>query len=313
MPALFGSDARATGILASDDDIIAAQRLVSNLGVLALFDLVSRFPRVVAASFDPSGVGEPNCPRGSLALSTVVGGAAWLKQADAPDTAWTQVSTMATGSTVHTSAPIQGDGSPGSPVTVQNNPNLPGNVGVAGTLNVGGSITFDTGGGQDIELIRTNGDPNGVITAPLGSLAMDNSGAGPNLYQNSDGATTWVLVGGGGAFYDTTIIAGAIAVNQNDWNPGALGQNTLIIAWNAGGQITGLVGGVLGKTVTLMGPSIALAGAVGVVSTTNEDAASTAANRFLNFAAAVSGSGVQNAHSWTYFNDGTGARWHQVT
>jgi len=35
------------------------------------------------------------------------------------------------------------------------------------------------------------GDPNGALSAPIGSLALSDDG---NTYQNSDGATTWLTV-----------------------------------------------------------------------------------------------------------------------
>lgn len=41
------------------------------------------------------------------------------------------------------------------------------------------------------------GDPNGAIRAPIGTLAIDN--VTPTIWQNTNGVTTWVQVGGGGS------------------------------------------------------------------------------------------------------------------
>jgi hypothetical protein len=168
---------------------------------------------------------------------------------------------------------------------------------------------------QGVRLLALNGDPNGTVTAPKGSLLMDFETSGPHLYQNEDGLTTWLLVGESApqAFYDTTINFGPVNTNTDNWNPGTLGQNTLIIAYDNGGHVTGLVGCVVGKIVTLQGPAVAAHGAVAVVQTTNEDSGSTATNRFLNVGATGSTQGVQGAHSWECNNvDGSGLRWHQI-
>jgi hypothetical protein len=45
-------------------------------------------------------------------------------------------------------------------------------------------------------IIATDGDPNGTVQAPKGTLALDS--AGPSLWQNDAGGLVWTLVAGGG-------------------------------------------------------------------------------------------------------------------
>lgn len=47
-----------------------------------------------------------------------------------------------------------------------------------------------------VSLYDVNGDPNGVLTATRGSLAMQSDSA--NVWQNTDGGTTWTSLAGGG-------------------------------------------------------------------------------------------------------------------
>lgn len=48
-----------------------------------------------------------------------------------------------------------------------------------------------------VRLLEVNADPDGGITAPKGSVAFDS--ANGDAYQNTDGATAWDALGGGGA------------------------------------------------------------------------------------------------------------------
>jgi len=48
----------------------------------------------------------------------------------------------------------------------------------------------------DVELVSGTGDPSGVVEAPLGSLFARNDAA--IVYQNTDGATTWLALAGSG-------------------------------------------------------------------------------------------------------------------
>lgn len=64
----------------------------------------------------------------------------------------------------------------------------------------------------NVSIYQVNADPNGVLTASLGSIAIRSDAAPGNLYQNSDGGTTWVPVGGGGGGEDlaATLVLGNI-------------------------------------------------------------------------------------------------------
>ena len=83
--------------------------------------------------------------------------------------------------------------------------------------NIRGPFIFDNGNGTAVapggylgfgqtntqsadssgpRLYAAVGNPNGVTAAPIGSLYMESVSG--NLYRNTDGATTWVLISGGG-------------------------------------------------------------------------------------------------------------------
>jgi hypothetical protein len=49
-----------------------------------------------------------------------------------------------------------------------------------------------------IAIYNVTSDPNGVLVAPLGSLAVRSDLAPGDVYQNSDGGTTWISIKGGG-------------------------------------------------------------------------------------------------------------------
>jgi len=89
----------------------------------------------------------------------------------------------------------------------------------------------------------------------------------------------------------------------DNWNPGSLGQNTLIRCTTDGSSrsVRGLVGGVDGKTVTLLNVNSSPSTTESWV---GEDAAATAANRFRT--GFVSG-GCQ------YVYDGGLSRWALTT
>lgn len=68
----------------------------------------------------------------------------------------------------------------------------------AGNLRVSEMLT-----GPAVPMLRTNGNPNGNLTALAGQLALDY--ATGIIYQNTDNATAWVVyIGGGGAATVTT-------------------------------------------------------------------------------------------------------------
>ena len=50
--------------------------------------------------------------------------------------------------------------------------------------------------GSGSRVVDYNGDPNGVVTAPIGSLCMNLAGSGvaDRLWVNSNSATTWISV-----------------------------------------------------------------------------------------------------------------------
>ena len=56
-------------------------------------------------------------------------------------------------------------------------------VNILGELQIAGATT--------IKFLVVSGNPNGSVTAPIGSLAVDSTNAA--LYQNTDGLTTWTL------------------------------------------------------------------------------------------------------------------------
>ena len=61
-------------------------------------------------------------------------------------------------------------------------------------------------------VIEVDADPEGGITAPAGSLALDSANA--KLYQNTDGATAWVPVGIDGTLYGDGS-DGAVSLGSN--------------------------------------------------------------------------------------------------
>ncbi len=126
------------------------------------------------------------------------------------------------------------------------------------------------------------------------------SGGGTANFLRADG--TWAAPTGGAVpMFDTILTPAQITFGSayDNWNPGALGQNTLIRCTTDGStrSVRGLVGGVDGKIVCLMNAnSSASVGENWVV----EDAAATAANRFRT--------GFLSGGCFYYY-DGTLARW----
>ena len=76
------------------------------------------------------------------------------------------------------------------------------------------------------QLLAVAGDPNGVVTAPIGTLALDFGT--PSLWQNI-GGTTWVLAGGNASVREQVIVsntpvvltvgANALSDNGSPLNP----------------------------------------------------------------------------------------------
>lgn len=77
----------------------------------------------------------------------------------------------------------------------------------------------------------------------------------------------------------TAISPAALGANQNDWNPTSLATAAVIRAdGSAAVNITGLAGGAAGRLLWLTHVGT---NAANTLTLTHEDAASTAANRFL--------------------------------
>lgn len=55
-----------------------------------------------------------------------------------------------------------------------------GNLSVSGVINLGGRY-----------ILAVTGDPNGAVTAPIGSIGLSSTGA---VYRNTDGATAWTAM-----------------------------------------------------------------------------------------------------------------------
>jgi len=130
------------------------------------------------------------------------------------------------------------------------------------------------------------------------------SGGGTANFLRADG--TWAApTSGAAAMFDTVLNPATITFGAafDNWNPGALGQNTLIRCTTDGStrSVRGMVGGVDGKVVCLA--NVNSSTAVGE-SWVAEDAAATAANRFR--------SGFTSG-GCLYRYDGTLSRWVLIT
>lgn len=68
----------------------------------------------------------------------------------------------------------------------------------------------------ETDVIVVDADPNGVITAPTGSVALLNTGTG-TAYVNTDGSTSWTDMSGGGVeSYEISLpIAGTLSVGDD--------------------------------------------------------------------------------------------------
>lgn len=111
-----------------------------------------------------------------------------------------------------------------------------------------------TVGGTSIYHVTS--DPNGVLQAARGSLAMDSS-APPNVWQNQDGGTTWATLGGGGStapsWFGTTLNAvpvslftDGIGATYNLPDNSAFKFSWQIVALSAAGDVAGFqVSGVI--------------------------------------------------------------------
>ena len=171
-----------------------------------------------------------------------------------------------------------------------------------GTINVGGTGlqtgAINVGVGTGAQTINFGTGATGAKTVVVGSTAAAsvttiNSGTGainigPTIAKtitvgNTTGATTVNLTSGTGNVNTTTAMAWngvisptSLAVSQNDYNPTNLAAASLVRqATSADVTITGLAGGANGRIIVLTNIS------ANIITLTNEDALSTAANRFL--------------------------------
>ena len=142
-----------------------------------------------------------------------------------------------------------------------------------------------------------------LFTSTLRGL-VPASGGGTANFLRADG--NWAAPVA--SFFDTILTPSAITFGAafDNWNPGALGNVTLINCTTDGSSrgVRGLQGGSEGKIVCLLNRN----SSVSVVeSWAHEDGAATAANRFRNFGGAALSSGC----IW-YIYDGTNSRWSHM-
>ena len=75
-----------------------------------------------------------------------------------------------------------------------------------------GRIFVDSFVLNGIDYFTVTADPNGSLTAPIGSVAFRIDAGNASLeYRNTDGSTTWVAAGGGTTFTARPLSAGALA------------------------------------------------------------------------------------------------------
>lgn len=88
---------------------------------------------------------------------------------------------------------------------------------------------------EDLDVIVVSGDPNGLIAADQGTIALDDTGAG-GPYRNIDGAMTWINAGVVPHFHDA-LIPQDPADNDTDYFPnGAL--DAAWIEWDPQSALT---------------------------------------------------------------------------
>jgi hypothetical protein len=110
---------------------------------------------------------------------------------------------------------------------------------------MGGKIYVDRFDLNGITVFTVTSDPNGVLTAPIGSVAWRvDVGFAEIEYRNTDGGTTWVQAGGSGLDFTAVDFsdAGVVAVNQGGIDSTSLGLVSSITTLNADiGDIGGAV------------------------------------------------------------------------
>jgi hypothetical protein len=183
----------------------------------------------------------------------------------------------------------------GSPVT--GNPHATLNfvgAGVAATDVAGvGTITIPGG-------ITVQDEGVGIANNPHGTLNFVGSSV---TATDVAGVATITVTGGGAPMFDTTLTPAALTATTDNWNPGTLGQTTLIRCTTNGLDqiVNGMVGGVDGKVVCFLNVNATSSVLVNLAA---EAGSSTAANRFR--AAFICGGCL-------YIYDGGLQRWCLIT
>lgn len=115
--------------------------------------------------------------------------------------------------------------------------------------------------------------------------------------------TTAVMSSG---FFDTVLTPAQITGTTNNWNVGTIGRCTLVkYTSDATRTVTGLVAGIDGSVVCLL--NMNAMGSSNALAFSDNDAGSTAANRFRNAGSATKTGGTQGAVWYRY--DGSFTRW----
>lgn len=128
--------------------------------------------------------------------------------------------------------------------------NIPGvDAAMVNALKIADLIT-----GPAVPIVKTVGTPNGTLTGSLGQLALDF--ATGTLYQNTDGASAWVVFIAGGGIVSGAYLGRQVITATGVYVPTA-GTRAVLVVLVAGG------GGGGGSTAP--GPSHGLGGGSGVV------------------------------------------------
>jgi hypothetical protein len=140
-----------------------------------------------------------------------------------------------------------------------------------------------------------------IATSTLKGLAPA-SGGGTTNFLRAD--LTWAAPGGGGSFANT-VVAQAPAANQQDWTITGRTSYTTVRCTNTNNSwLGGVTGGASGDVLHIVNAS-----ADAMLWLTNEDAASTAANRFNLRRASTF---LPPGETASFIYDSTSARWNQA-
>lgn len=176
-----------------------------------------------------------------------------------------------------------------------------------GTLNfVGSGVSVTDVGGVGTVTVPGNGIAVQDEGAPIANNPHDTINfVGAVAASDAGGGVANVTIAGGSPMMDTTLTPAAITFGAayDNWNPGTLGQTTLIRCTTDGAtrNVRGLTGGVDGKIVCLLNvnPSVTHTEGWQV-----EDPAATPGNRFRS---------PFNSGGCMYVYDGVLLRWCIIT